>query len=92
MRDVSAEYEAGLWVPSNYGLRLCLVKKDARIPVQVPEYREPNGGFVHPATTRYTDFDAAALFDTVEEAQAECDRRNTEGSSKTPPGYGGETV
>jgi hypothetical protein len=60
-RDVSAEYAAGLWVPSYYGLKFRIAKKNARFP---------------PAGRVWTETDPSRTFATLADAQAAADARN----------------
>lgn len=73
---VTDDYHAGRWVPDYYGTRYVVANKDLRRAVRDPAHSVH--GYEYPARTWYSERDTSVKYATLQEAQAECDRRNAE--------------
>lgn len=63
-RDVSAEYAAGQWVPTRYGLKFRIAKKNERFRTVVG------------VSGYWSETDPSRTFTTLADAQAAADARN----------------
>ena len=72
--NVSEQFEAGLWVPARYGDRFCVSSKVHLFETKRGQWK--SGGRIYGATSFLSQFHTDKIFDSLEECQAECDRRN----------------